>query len=814
MAETATYCRCFHCGLAVADPKRWTVRINDVDEPMCCPGCQSVAGAIIAGGLENYYQFRRELAPKAELPSTVDTLAKERAQALAYDDPALQKSFVTTVDGISEVQLYIEGIHCAACCWLIEHALQQISVASITVSLATHKALLRWDARQHPLSEILLRIRQVGYNAQPYRPSIAQQGMDQQNRTQLLRLGVAGIGMMQAMMFALALYSGDFSGIEDGHKQLMRVFALLVTLPVIFYSAIPFFSNAWRNVRNFHAGMDLPVGLALLIAFAASVHAVIFRRGEVYFDSISMFVFLLLLARYAENTARRRLLDFPQVSPASPACECLIDPDQNSHFEIVAVNAVEAGQVVRVKAGETIPLDGIVISGSSSVNESVLNGEQSPLTKKPGDSVFAGTINGDGVLTLRVSTTAGHTRLDMISRLAEWSLGQKPRVSVIADRYASVFTLLVIMLASVAGWYWHAQGSAHTLAIVLSILVVSCPCALSLATPSALAFCYQSLRKNGLLVNSANIIEQTRDISHVVFDKTGTLTRGIFSISNIKQLASETMVTQEKRYTRELILELASALEQYSEHPIAAAFKTVATDLVVTDVHISSGKGVEGMWQGEGYRIGSWPFCAAWAGDALADKTSSVYLVKQNQWLAAFELTDEVRPEALQLVTQLQQMGKQVEILSGDSSGAAEHIGLQLGIPVCHSQMSPEKKLDYITALQAQGHRVLMVGDGINDIPVLAKADVSIAMNNASDLAKIKADAVLLRESLMPMLDLLRHCAKTRRVILQNILWALLYNGLALPLAALGLVAPWQAALGMSISSLWVTFNSLRLRRL
>jgi len=785
---------------------------------MCCPGCQTVAGAIVAGGLENYYQYRSALAVKAD-----EVQRKDKNYFRAFDDRVLQQSFVVYSSDekqpeakLAEVQLYIEGIHCAACCWLIEHALQKkAGVKSISVSLATHKALLCWDTNQHLLSELLQCVHDVGYEALPYQPELARQQQEKERRTQLLRLGIAGIGMMQAMMFAIALYSGDFSGIDAAHKQFMRCFSLIVTVPVLFYSAAPFFKNAWRNIRSFHAGMDLPVSLALLIAFVASLHAVAFKTGEVYFDSISMFVFLLLLARYAESSVRRRLVDFSG-NNLPLTCECLADLS-SSRVEVKAVNKIEAGQIIRIKAGENIPLDGIVLEGNSSVNESAFSGEQQAVNKTAGDVVFAGTIDGDGVLTLRVTTTAGQTRLDMITRLSEWSQAQKPRVSVIADQFASIFTIVVLLLAACAGIYWHLQGSTQTFAIVLSILVVSCPCALSLATPSALACCYQALRKNGLLVNSNHMIEQSRHITHIIFDKTGTLTRGNFSISRTHALSIKEPAA----------LELAAALERYSEHPLAAAFQSIATDIALTDVQTFSGKGVEGVWQGERYRIGSLHFCAELAGITVPENVNQslmdlsqiilqrVYLVKNQQWLAAFDLKDALRPEVKSLVEHLKQLGKQVEILSGDASGAAEQIATQCGITVCHSAMTPEGKLEYISHLQAQGHRVLMVGDGINDIPVLAKANLSIAMSHASDLAKIKADAILLgnsdNASLLPIRDLLRHTEKARRVIAQNISWALLYNGIALPLAAMGLVSPWMAALGMSVSSLVVTFNSLRL---
>jgi len=410
MADTSVLTACYHCGLPVMDVGRWNVLIGDKSEPMCCPGCQTVAAAIVAGGFENYYRFRNTFASQANELST-----RDGEDWLKYDDPALQEAFVTTSQGHSEIRLYIEGIHCAACCWLIEQALQKKSgVQTITVNLSTHQALLRWDTAQHRLSDLLRSIHAVGYRAFPYQAAQVGQSLEKENRQQLLRLGIAGIGMMQVMMSAIALYSGDFFGIDDHQKQFMRVFALIVTLPVMFYSALPFFSNAWRHLRSFHIGMDVAISLALWIAFVASVYAVFSKTGNVYFDSISMFVFFLLLARYAENRVRQGLLERSPSSLLPLSCECLPDPAQPSQRLTVAIDRVKTADVICVKSGETIPLDAVILQGESTVNEGAFSGEQKPLAKYSGDKVFAGTINGDGFLILRVTSTLGHTRLDMI----------------------------------------------------------------------------------------------------------------------------------------------------------------------------------------------------------------------------------------------------------------------------------------------------------------------------------------------------------------------------------------------------------------
>jgi Cu2+-exporting ATPase len=811
-----TECRCFHCGQPVADPARWTVRVRNQLEPMCCPACQTVASAIIAGGLENYYRFRSQPARQPDIAGVPG-----RDAWLAYDDPVWQTSFVRHFDAAgqsqAEVQLSVSDIHCAACCWLIEQAIQKFPDASIRVNLATHQAVLRWNPSSQTLGQLLAAIGRVGYTALPNQASEAREQSEREHRRQLIRLGIAGLAMMQAMMFALALYSGDWSGMEPEQQQLMRWFSLVIILPVMFYSALPFYRGAWRSVKALGAaGMDVPVSLALWIAFAASLYSVVTGHGAVYFDSISMFVFLLLLARFTEARVRNNYFG-SQLAPLPVSCSCLTDV-VNHPASIVSkpVHQVNAGEMILVRAGETIPLDGVIADGSGTVNEASFSGEQLPLPKTVGDIVYAGTINGDGVLTLRITHTAGQTRFDELTRLGEWGSSQKPAIALLADKLASGFTLCVLVLALVSGWFWAGHDSSRAFSVVLSILVVSCPCALSLATPAALSFCYQTLRQHGALMISGNTTDHLAAIDRVVFDKTGTLTDGRFSLVRTESLLPSGNITQ--------LRELASALETYSGHPLAHAFRDLVTDITLADVRVVSGRGIEALHEATAYRIGSREFCrelavcdlpvAALVADDACKQILPVYLVKAGQWLARFDLADQLRPEAKQVVATLQRQGKTVEILSGDSSGASEKLAQQLGIVECRSAASPEQKLAHIRHLQQQGYKVLMIGDGINDIPVLAQADASVAMPGASDLAKIKADIVLLHPSLTLVLDVLGHAHKTRAIIRQNIAWALLYNGIALPLAAAGLVQPWLAALGMSLSSLWVTFNSLRLRKL
>jgi len=799
---------CYHCGLPVADRERWTVIIQQQVQPMCCPGCQAVAQAIVMGGFDNYYRFRTELASKGEIERE-----KNATSFRSFDDQESQKSFVISLGSDEkETRLVIDDIHCAACCWLIEHTLRKLpGVTHIAVNLGNHRATLRWQPSRTKLGDILQQLYKVGYRALPFRVDSMQAAQDKSRRMEWLRLGVAAMVMMQAGMFSFALYYSDFSYMAEDHRRTLQIFGLLMTTPVMFFSAIPFFKGAWRSLRARQVGMDVPVSLALWVAFLASLYAAITGKGDVYFDSISMFVFLLLLARFAESSARRHFFA-AEVASVLPFMCHVIDADRSATLQ-KRLSDVKPGEHIRIFAGDVIPFDGVIIEGHGSINESAFSGESLPLLKTKGDPVYAGTLNGDGVLTVEVTKTLGEARLDVIGHLAERSESQKPPLALLADHIARYFTVLVLSLAALSGLFWWWQEADRAIAIMIAVLVVSCPCALSLATPAALAFCYQSLRKKGLWVISGQLLERMKKIDTVVFDKTGTLTRGEFRLQAMR-LSPEAIAL---RLSEKYLMEVAATLESVSRHPMASAFRSIATDIAVSDVVIKTGAGVEGLVDGCRYRIGSESYASEFAGQSATftiDRSSQrIYLASQQAILACFWVQDALRDDAVATVQQLQDKGLQLMIFSGDSSGAVEKLAQQLGITECRSHMSPEQKLADITALQEQGHGVMMVGDGINDIPVLAKADVSIAMNQASDLAKIRTDGILLQDHLGSLLSLVSHCEKTRRVISQNLFWALLYNAVSLPAAALGFVPPWVAAVGMSASSLLVTFNSLRLRK-
>ncbi len=793
---------CFHCGLPIAPGDDYSVTILGEPRPMCCPGCQSVAQTIVDIGMESYYQHREQCPPGSSpatelVPDFLDGLNN-------WDDPALQESFVHQLpEGSREITLLISGITCAACVWLLEkHLNDQPGVLRCHVNMGSSLAVVSWNPDQISLSGIIKAIAHVGYKAEPYTPVQQEENIKRENKQALTRIGVAGLGAMQVMTYAVSLYMGAFEGIDPAHERFLRWVSALVATPVLFYSGIPFLQGALRSLRNRHLSMDVPVAIALCFAYFSSVWATLTDGPEVYFDSVCMFVFFLLVGRYLEMRARHRSQN-TGIRLSHSQIQTALKLDAEDRPQLVPADKLIPGDRVLVKAGEIIPGDGLIIEGDSSVNESMLTGEHLPISKQTGDPVTGGTLNVEQPLTIEITTLPKESTLSTLKRLLQRAEADKPATFLLADKIASHFVLAVLITSAAVYSYWWFHSPQDAFWIMLSVLVVTCPCALSLATPTAITAATARLSRMGFLATRSHTIEALRKVTDVVFDKTGTLTLGQFQLV-------DTIVGPGQ--SKDHVLGLAAALESVSEHPIAQAFHSYPKTGGVTNLRIVPNQGV----QGDGnLRIGK-PEFAAPAGQAPTppDNTGQwVLLADEQQVLAWFRIEDQLRADAANLVQQLQQVGKRCHVLSGDSSGHAEQVAAQLGIQSVNSNASPDDKLAYIRSLQQSGACVLMVGDGLNDAPVLAGADVSIAVAGSSDLAKVAADGILLSQSLQPLHGILTLIEKTYRIIRENLAWAVLYNITALPLAAAGFIPPWASALGMSASSLLVVLNALRLSK-
>ncbi|MGB3623898.1 MAG: heavy metal translocating P-type ATPase [Ketobacter sp.] len=800
---------CFHCGLPAKDDQ-YQVVIFGESRPMCCPGCQSVARAIIGIGMENYYQ-RRTASTPGELPAA--DIVPEFLQGLeSWDDPQLQQAFVHELpDHQNEITLLITGITCAACVWLIEkHLDKQPGVVQIRVNMSSHLAQMVWDPQLASLSGLIKAIANIGYKAEPYTPLQQEQKIKQENQQSLIRTGIAGLGAMQVMTYAVSLYLGAFEGIDPAHEQFLRWVSALVATPVFFYSGWPFLSGAWRSSRALHLSMEVPVAIALCFAYFASLWATLVQGPEVYFDSVCMFVFFLSVGRHLEMRARHRSQSTSIRLNQSQMLTARILDEQNQQSRVPADSLVPGDRVL-VRAGETIPGDGTILNGSSAVNEAMLTGEPIPVSKNTGDNVVGGTLNVEHPLTLRIDKNPKDSTLSVLKRLLQRAQSEKPVTALLANRIASWFVFGVLLISAAVFTFWWFRSPQDAFWIMLSVLVVTCPCALSLSTPTAITAATSKLMNNGFLATRSHTIEALRHVTDVVFDKTGTLTRGSFKLTRIVALNGD---------EPETLTRLAAALESASEHPIAKAFHGLG-EQTAEDVTITPNQGVQGSVASPDrgvtvYKIGK-PGFVLGPGQPLPivpeNQGQWILLAREQIPLAWFRVDDVLRNDADTVVANLMASGKQCHILSGDASGHAEAIAQQLGITQLCSNATPEDKLRYIQRLQKQNKTVLMVGDGLNDAPVLAAADISIAMAESSDLAKVAADGLMLGHSLGPIQSVFELVQKTYRIIAQNLSWAILYNLIALPLAAAGYIPPWASALGMSASSLLVVANALRINR-
>ncbi|AWT10554.1 heavy metal translocating P-type ATPase [Stutzerimonas frequens] len=798
----ATPTPCYHCGLPVPAGSHFQARVLGETRALCCPGCQAVAEAIVKGGLESYYQHRSDTAVNPQ------ALPQELGEELAlYDRQDVQQPFVQHQGDLASTSLMIEGISCAACGWLIERHLRNVrGVAEASLNLSNHRLNVRWSDSELPLSELLAELRRIGYAAHPYRADEAAERLANENRRSLRQLGVAGLLWMQVMMATMATWPEFNLDLSESFFVTLRWTALLLTTPIVFYCCTDFFKGALRDIRTRHLTMDVSVSLAIGGAYVAGIWSTITGQGELYFDAVGMFALFLLAGRYLERRARERTAaataQLVNLLPAS----CL-RLDAQGHSSRILLSELQLADQVLVQPGGLIPADGTIVSGQSSVDESLLTGEYMPLPRGAGDAVTAGTLNVEGPLTIEVQALGDDTRLSAIVRLLERAQADKPKLAELADRVAQWFLLVVLVVATVVGLVWWQIDPQRAFWIVLALLVATCPCALSLATPTALTTATGTLHKLGLLLTRGHVLEGLNQIDTVVFDKTGTLTEGRLTLSAIHPLGA---------LDADACLALAAALENRSEHPIARAFGRAP--LPAESVETVPGLGLVGSVDGRVLRIGQPSFVAEGYGNPPpsipGDMGQWLLLGDDHGPLAWLVLDDRLRDDAPALLDACRGRGWKTLLLSGDSSPMVGQIAAELGIDQAEGGMTPAAKLARLQALQAQGHRVLMLGDGVNDVPVLAAADISVAMGSATDLAKTSADAVLLSNRLGSLAQSFEVARRSRRIIIENLVWASLYNGLILPFAAIGWVTPLWAALGMSASSLLVVLNALRLTRL
>jgi len=799
---------CFHCGDAKPPGAQFSFTFDGEVRDFCCAGCKAVAETIVDAGMADFYRKREKpgVRPDMQIPAGLDQ----------YDDLAAQASLAIQRDSeYSQADLLIDGMTCAACAWLAERSLKRApGVQDASVQYATGRARVTWNAQTTPLSTLLTTLRRVGLDARPadraQDPALARRAA----RHELLEWLVAGLGMMQVMMYAVPVYLAPPGEISAEFHQLMRWASLILTLPVILYSARRFFANAWRDLRAGQIGMDVPVALALALTFVASTLATVTGEGHVYFDSITMFVFLLLGARFLESRARSRAARaMERLAPTlPPLVERITAWPASDQSERIPGTQLGIGDVIRIPTGGTVPADAVVLAGTGAVDESLLTGESRPVTRAPGADLLGGSLNTGSPLIAQVTRTGDASTLAQLARLARRALSTRPPADALARGLAGGFSIAVLVLAALTLFIWWPGDAAFENAV--AVLVVTCPCALALAQPAAWATASGRLSQWGLLTVTPRALDALNGITDVVMDKTGTLTESRLRLETIRAQGTLSEVD---------CLALAARLEAGSTHPIAQAIARHASQceysqapLIITHI---PGHGVEAIVNGETVRLGSARFIADLSAVAPiapgADSHSTcIHLGTARGVLASFTFTTPLCTDAAAAVADLTRAGITVHLLSGDDSQAALHVATLANIRNAKGGVLPDGKRAYVAALQAEGRRVLMVGDGCNDAPVLAQADAAIAMadgRNGADLARAQADLLLVSGRLSRIPMALQLARATRGVMRQNLAWALAYNLCSVPLAMAGLIHPWVAALGMSASSLLVVFNAARL---
>ncbi len=807
--------KCYHCELPINGRAPFTAKIQDKEQPMCCAGCKAVAEMIDQSGLTRYYDFRSEAAirPDTEMMLIPDALKQEMH---FYDHPDVAVQFISqSVDKsgktFANAYLIIDKITCAACVWLLENSIKRFDgVTRFDINLTTHRAHLTFDPEKIKISEILIEILKLGYQGTPYDEQIEQRKIKKEWRSLLMEFGVAALFSMQVMTISVALYFGYYSGdMTEGSLSLLRWFSLLATIPCATYSSRSFYKSAYYDLKNRRLTMNVNISIAVIAGTLWSAYNTVMGVGETYYEGVTMFVFLLLGARVLETSARHKsLLISDDILKLKPNFAERLSEDGS--YEFIATNRLTIGDKLRIKPGDSIPVDGILLDKIAMVDESLLSGESLPIEKHFGDPLIGGSVNYEQPLMMEVTKVGAETVLSQMSRLIDRSMSEKPKMAKLADIISTYFVLgLLICCAITFGIWFYLEGTSKAFEVTLAVLVVSCPCALALATPSALSAGNQAIIEKGLIATRGGALETLGKVTDIVFDKTGTLTQGRLTIDEVRIFSQS--------YSEKELLTIAATLEASSSHPIAFGFNEWVYDndvelLPISNIDNVVGKGITGTIEGQNYKIGRLDWFENGEpvdfGDGLW-----IGLGIDNQLLAAFSLLDHLKDDTQEVIDKLHQSGYRLHILSGDRQETVNLFNETLGISDAKGDLLPQDKLEYVAKLQSQGAVVAMLGDGINDGPVLAKADVSIAIGQGALIAQSTADMILMMDNhLKPLIEGLTLAKRTDKIITQNLFWALLYNIVAIPCAMTGFVLPWMAALGMSLSSLIVVGNTLRIR--
>ena len=805
---------CFHCGLPIPLEAAFHARLDDAERDFCCFGCQSVCSAIYEAGLQGYYQRTPEgvlLAPPPELPKDIEI----------YDFDEVQQEFTTSSGDIRDIHLLVEGIHCAACVWLIERGLQRTpGVQSADVNLAAKRLHLRWDNSRSKLSDLIRALAKIGYAAVPYDPESAEGVIQKSNRAMLYRLFFAGFAMMNMLWISIALYSGAD---HDEFRQFFHWVGLALATPTLLYSGYPFYRGALGGLRGGHLTMDMPIAIGLSVTYAYSLYVTVTHStiGEVYFDTVTNLIFVILIGRYLEGMFRHQAVSATKrLMELQPRVAIVMRDGQE---QMTPIRGVKLGDHVLIKPGYKVPVDGVVLEGRSAVDEAMLSGESVPVSKTAGAQVFAGTANTNGALLVEVRAQLQDTTLSRIIRLVEEAQSSKAPIQRLADAIVPWFVLVTLICATITFFIWNSHDFEIALMAATSVLIITCPCALGMATPMSIAVASGLGAKHGILVKNGLVLETLSKVTHFVFDKTGTLTEGKMSVAQVHVAAG---------CNEQELLQFAAAVERYSEHSVAKAIveetelrQLMFRDLGADGFQATAGLGVEARVAGHPVLLGS----AEWlirhgieldaelqtrAHELETQAMSCVYIAREGKHVAIIALADKLRSDAQQMISELRAAGITLTLLTGDRRPVAEAVARQLGGMEVIAEVLPQDKDQVIRRLQQSGAVVAMVGDGINDAPALIRADVGIALGSGTDVSVESADIVLMYNELDKVRQATQLSRRTLLTIKQNIGLSFVYNAIMVPLAMMARVNPLVAAISMPISSLIVIGNAARIRTL
>ncbi|MDO7597986.1 MAG: heavy metal translocating P-type ATPase [Pseudomonadota bacterium] len=803
---------CYHCRLPVEKAGSFTAKVAGENHEFCCFGCQTVCETIHNAGLQSFYLKTPEGEHLAPPPSLSAELA-------SYDLDEVQSDYVDKLDDIRSIHLLVEGIHCAACVWLIEHSLaKQQGVISAEVNLTSKRLRLKWDNRLTTLSTLLQALGRIGYAAIPFDPDTAEGALARRHQSLLYRMAFAGFAMMNMLWISIALYSGADQG---EFKNWFHWISFLIATPTLLYAGYPFLRNALLGLRRRYLTMDLPIAIGAVTTYGYSTYVTITGStvGHVYFDTVVNFLFVILVGRYLEAISKREALSATSrlLELQPKLATIMID----GLAKVVPIRTVKIGDLVLVKPGEKIPVDGVLTDGQSAVDESMLTGESLPVVKKNKDQVVAGSINCEGAFTVKVQQVLRNTALAKIVSLMEDAQASKAPIQSTADKIVPWFVVVTLTLAAATFIYWYQFDFEQALLAATSVLIITCPCAFGMATPMSVAVATGVAAHHGILIKQGAALEYLSKVTHFIFDKTGTLTEGKLRVVTVESFSD---------LSEDTLLMLAGSVEQHSEHGIARAIlaESVSRDLTlspITDFSSSAGQGVEASLNQQHVLLGTQSWLAEFGfvfTDIVLNRVDSlehqgiscVFMATEGQIVGLIGVADRLRPDAISMINDLQQQGIAITVLSGDKQAVVRAITAELGDIQRQAEVLPKDKADVVRALQKQGVIVAMVGDGVNDAPALIQADVGIALASGTDVSIESADIVLSHNELRKVTEARHLASRTLSTIRQNIVLSISYNIIMVPLAMMGLVNPLIAAVTMPISSLLVIGNAARIKRL